>query len=182
MRWQSRSIATFHDSLSRLLPLTSCWIESRYPNTDWRCRRRTSPTALASSCPRGEQILAGTFHATWTAPISSPVPTDEQLDEFLDQLNRAVPSLKLTRDDVRRVHAGLLPAASPRSRSTATRPVIHDHSTGGGPQGLYSISGVKYTTARCVAKQTLQLIEQRHPDWQTDERSISTSTNGSPLA
>jgi glycerol-3-phosphate dehydrogenase len=33
--------------------------------------------------------------------------------------------------------------------------VIHDHGAAGGPQGLFSVSGVKFTTARLVAQKTL---------------------------
>jgi glycerol-3-phosphate dehydrogenase len=36
--------------------------------------------------------------------------------------------------------------------------VIHDHGAHGGPPGCYSISGVKFTTARRVAEQTLRTI------------------------
>ncbi len=115
--------------------------------------------------PRGDHTLAGTFHAPWTDTIRSPRPTDQQLELFLDELNLAIPSLRVTRADILRVHAGLLPASGTASSSTANRPVIHDHGMVGGPTGLYSVSGVKYTTARCVAQQTLQMIERRQPSW-----------------
>jgi glycerol-3-phosphate dehydrogenase len=36
--------------------------------------------------------------------------------------------------------------------------VVHDHGSNGGPHGLYSISGVKFTTARRVAEVTLHTI------------------------
>jgi glycerol-3-phosphate dehydrogenase len=140
------------------------------------------PNRTCFLLPRGDRTLAGTYHAAWTGPIRHPTPTDQQLEEFLDQLNRAVPSLKLAQADVLKIHAGLLPAARPASRSTATRPIVHDHCETGGPMGLYSVSGVKYTTARCVAKQTLRMIAKRQPDWQSSDEPLIRSVNPADLS
>ena len=38
------------------------------------------------------------------------------------------------------------------------REIIRDHGASGGPIGVYSVSGVKFTTARLVAEKTLKLI------------------------
>jgi glycerol-3-phosphate dehydrogenase len=40
----------------------------------------------------------------------------------------------------------------------AIREVVYDHGARGGPRGLYSVSGVKFTTARLVAAKTLRAI------------------------
>jgi glycerol-3-phosphate dehydrogenase len=69
-----------------------------------------------------------------------------------------VPGLELTRDDVVRVDAGLLPAKARGTEETAGRDVILDHAATGGPSGLWSVSGVKYTTARRVAERTLRRV------------------------
>lgn len=134
------------------------------------------PNRTCFLVPRHDRILAGTFHATWSAPITRPEPTEHQLLDFLDQLNQAAPTLNLSLRDILRVDAGLLPAAREGSSSTATRPVIHDHGTAQGPNGLYSICGVKYTTARCVAEQTLQMIQEKQPAWQSADPSVITNT------
>jgi len=44
------------------------------------------------------------------------------------------------------------------------RDVVIDHSQLGGPKGLYSISGIKFTTARLVAERTLNMVfpQQKH--------------------
>lgn len=108
--------------------------------------------------PRQNRLLAGTFHASCDSYPASPVPTEGQIDQLLADLNSAVPMLELTRDDVVRVDAGLLPAKRPGEEDTAVRDVILNHAASGGPYGLWSVSGVKYTTARLVAEQTLRLI------------------------
>ncbi len=107
------------------------------------------------------RVLAGTFHAP-LPEAALPEEIEESLvATFLDRLNAAVPSLELARDDVLRVHWGLLPAARQGGEALASRPVIHDHGADGGPRGLVSVSGVKLTTARQVAEATLRRLFAR---------------------
>jgi glycerol-3-phosphate dehydrogenase len=108
--------------------------------------------------PRKGRILAGTFHAACNGYPTSSAPSDGQIDCFLADLNVAVPGLELTRDDVVRVDAGLLPAKARGTEEPAVRDVILDHAATGGPSGLWSVSGVKYTTARRVAERTLRRV------------------------
>jgi glycerol-3-phosphate dehydrogenase len=89
---------------------------------------------------------------------ASPDPTEQQINRLLDDLNQAIPGFDVGRDDVLRVYSGLLPARKGGSAVTADRPVTVDHARTGGPLGLWSISGVKYTTARLVAEQTLRRV------------------------
>jgi glycerol-3-phosphate dehydrogenase len=104
------------------------------------------------------RILAGTYHMSWSGPVTAPEPDAARIAEFLGQLNRSLPALKLSVHDVLHVFAGFLPAKSAGSPEQATRPQGRDHSRYRGPAGLFSVSGVKYTTARAVALQTLRRI------------------------
>lgn len=110
--------------------------------------------------PYKGRIMAGTGHAELSGeplPGSADArPSEVQLGHFLADLNAALPTLELTPEMILRVHAGLLPAAHPETDELAVREVIHDHDRAGGPRGLFSISGVKFTTARLVAEKTLQ--------------------------
>jgi glycerol-3-phosphate dehydrogenase len=54
------------------------------------------------------------------------------------------------------VYSGLLPATEQGSTELTSKPLIHDHGGNGGARGLFSVSGVKYTTARDVAEKTLR--------------------------
>ena len=102
------------------------------------------------------RIFAGTSHAPCTEYPAASEPSPEQLARFLSDLNLAVPSLELTLEDVVRTYSGLLPAARPRTEELATRFTLFDHGAAAGPEGLWSVSGVKYTTARRVAERTLR--------------------------
>lgn len=109
--------------------------------------------------PWNGRVLAGTFHTPWTGPADAePRPDESLIAEFLSDVNRCVPGLDWRPEDVRRVLSGLLPAAEPGAAETAHRAVCHDHSKAGGPRGLFSVSGVKYTTARLEAQRTLQRV------------------------
>jgi glycerol-3-phosphate dehydrogenase len=104
-------------------------------------------------------VLAGTVHRARSA-IDCP-PTGEEIRAFLDDLNSCWPGSDLEPDDVLRVHWGTVPAARRGSPELARRPVVHDHAAAGGPSGLVSVSGVKWTTARLVAERTLRLVAAR---------------------
>jgi glycerol-3-phosphate dehydrogenase len=100
-------------------------------------------------------MFIGTGHSPWNGPVENPQPSHEQLRVMLDDLNSAAPGLELEHENIVRVCAGLLPAAGPDSANLSKRPVILAHAGSGGPKGLYSICGVKFTTARLVAEKTL---------------------------
>jgi glycerol-3-phosphate dehydrogenase len=104
------------------------------------------------------KILAGTGHASWLTGEREPIPSTDQVLGFLNDLNSAVPGLSLCLDDIVRIFSGFLPATEEGSTSLAAREVIVDHGNNSGPQGFYSVSGVKFTTARIVAEKTLSRI------------------------
>jgi glycerol-3-phosphate dehydrogenase len=86
------------------------------------------------------------------------MPSPGEMEEFLEDLNMAVPSLKAKKEDILRVFPGLQSAKKEGGTDFAVRDVIIDHSDHGGPNGFYSVSGVKLTTARRVAEKTLTRI------------------------
>jgi glycerol-3-phosphate dehydrogenase len=120
--------------------------------------------AVAPKKPKGRtyflvpwkgMILAGTGHAPWADSSRPPAPTIEQLQEFLDDLNLAIPSLAASQADILQIFPGLLPATDEGNTTLSTQEIVVDHGQVGGPKGLYSVSGVKFTTARLVAEKIL---------------------------
>ncbi len=100
-------------------------------------------------------IFAGTGHEAWLGKPDRPLPTRTQLTAFINALNQAIPGLELQLEDIGRVFAGFLPATAVGSNKLTKREVIVDHGKAGGPTGLYSVGGIKFTTARLVAEKIL---------------------------
>jgi glycerol-3-phosphate dehydrogenase len=131
-------------------------------------REPPSQTALAVCGPAPDSqtyflypwkggTLAGTFHAA----CGPDADIDEILvPRFLEELAAALPGFAPRREEVSRVLWGFLPARREGSRVLAVRERIVHHQDRGGPAGLFSVSGVKFTTARLVAEKTLGKIQQ----------------------
>jgi glycerol-3-phosphate dehydrogenase len=104
--------------------------------------------------------LIGTFYSPHRGPASLCQVTGDEIASWLDEINEACPSLGLTRDDVFRVLAGLLPrgrGGTPEEPQYSKRFRIIDHRQTHGVQGLLSVVGVKFTTARGVAERAVNL-------------------------
>lgn len=111
------------------------------------------------------KLVAGTGHAPCAGvEARQPQPADADLQAFLDDLNEALPDLGLTTDAIERVYAGYLPVERTEPLVLADHPVTVDHGRQGGPAGLVSLSGVKYTTARAVAERTVRYMTDRYLD------------------
>ncbi|MBN1826125.1 MAG: glycerol-3-phosphate dehydrogenase/oxidase [Candidatus Eisenbacteria bacterium] len=88
--------------------------------------------------------------------LERPAVREEQVEGFLAELRRARPGLGLRREDAAFVHTGLLPAderAAARGEwKLTTKARLIDHAREGGPAGLLSVVGIKFTMARRVAE------------------------------
>jgi glycerol-3-phosphate dehydrogenase len=78
------------------------------------------------------------------------------INAFLHDLNLAVPKLQVTLNDILHVFSGYLPVKLSGGVELTKREVIIDHAETGGLKGLYSVSGIKFTTARRVADKVLK--------------------------
>jgi glycerol-3-phosphate dehydrogenase len=105
--------------------------------------------------PSGNELLVGTGHAAWNGDRAKLAPAEAELERFLAAVNRAAPALALSMRDVRRTLAGLLPTTARGSAELTQRPTVVDHGARGGVAGLYTVVGIKYTTARATARKLL---------------------------
>lgn len=107
---------------------------------------------------RGHAIV-GTGHHGIDADGGARTAQRPQVEEFLSQANRAFPRARLGMDDIRLIHWGLLPAAPGAGRHDALlkASVVADHRSDG-IQGLISVLGVRYTTARDTARQAIDTV------------------------
>lgn len=109
--------------------------------------------------PIGRRTLAGTYHCPASAP--GTVPTDKQVLDFLGDLSAAVLDFEVTSEDVLRILPGTLPATHPGTTDLKRRAVWRDEGDDGGPDGLFTLIGVKYTTAPVAAERAINRIIER---------------------
>lgn len=101
--------------------------------------------------------MIGTLYNVCDANPDSWQVDEGEIDSLLQQINQAYPPAQLTRDDVAFVHGGLLPQTGVSNGGEpllAKRYCIRDHAPQG-YQGLWSVTGVKYTTSRDIAQKVL---------------------------
>jgi glycerol-3-phosphate dehydrogenase len=99
------------------------------------------------------RTLLGTDYEPADGPPGDP-------RDFLAECGRAFPWASLTSSRVTLVHEGLVPGRGGPA-GLATRPRLHDHEAEDGLPGLVTVQGVKYTTARSVAEQAVDLVLRR---------------------
>jgi glycerol-3-phosphate dehydrogenase len=119
-------------------------------------QRSGAPTLFLR--PWKGMLFAGTIHEPWNKVEKNPMPSANSVHNFINDLNSSIPKLNISENDILHIYAGLLPAKSEGSSKLAVREVILDHSRRKGPKGLYSLSGVKFTTARLVSLKALDFI------------------------
>jgi glycerol-3-phosphate dehydrogenase len=112
--------------------------------------------------PWRNHSLVGTTHFPFTGDADHFTITEKDIHEFINEVNAAYPPAGLKRDDVSFFYAGLLPMAPNSDHQGDVRLVKHyticDHRKEDGLEGLVTVVGVKYTTARDVAAKTIDLI------------------------
>lgn len=123
--------------------------------------------------------IAGTKHLPFTGAPDDYTVDAQTLQDFLDDINSAYPAAALTLNDVRFVHWGFLPADDTTSGPVKLlrRGKIYDHRQDG-LDGLLTVVGVKYTSARYVAEQVLNLIQNKLSLSQTQCQTHTTPLFG----
>lgn len=105
--------------------------------------------------PWRDRALLGTDYAPADTLAG---PTD--VERILVKAARAFPWASLARGDVALVHRGHVPATRDAVQ-LLTRQLVVDHERTDGVAGLVSMVGVKYTTARAVGEQAVDLAVAR---------------------
>jgi glycerol-3-phosphate dehydrogenase len=112
--------------------------------------------------PWREYTLIGTSYKPFSGTPENCIVREEDIQDLLDECNEACPEARLSIEDVSFCHKGLLPLRntrkSSRKPSLAKKHWIVDHSREQGISGLISVIGVKYTMARSLAEETIDLV------------------------
>jgi glycerol-3-phosphate dehydrogenase len=110
---------------------------------------------------RGHTLI-GVWHVVHHGGPDEYSVTERDLDEFLEEVNLAYPSLDLTLKDISIWNAGLIlfgdKNSNGNSLSFGKRSLLIDHEKDYRVSGLISLIGVRYTTARGMAKKAVDLV------------------------
>jgi glycerol-3-phosphate dehydrogenase len=114
--------------------------------------------------PWRNHSLIGTTNSPYAGDLDSVRPTESDVASLLADVNTALPGASLARQDVRYSFAGLYPLVEEVIRpevyqGTGEYQVV-DHALGG-VDGLISVLGSKYTTARKVSQSGADLLERK---------------------
>ncbi len=116
--------------------------------------------------PWRDYTLIGVWHKLFPGHPDATVIEDEELDDWIREINDCYPALALRRDQVVYRNCGLVPfgdgtiGTSELSFGKESRYV--DHRRAHGIEGLVTLIGIRYTTARGDAGRALDfLLEQR---------------------
>ncbi len=110
---------------------------------------------------RGRSLI-GTTDVPFDKKPNEVTVTRKDIKDFLDDINQALPKLHLTSGDVYYAFAGLYPLTTLSIKTdtyqgTGDYQVI-DHGRSDGIEGIITVLGAKYTTARKVAEKAADLV------------------------
>ncbi|NOX91025.1 MAG: FAD-dependent oxidoreductase [Gammaproteobacteria bacterium] len=109
--------------------------------------------------PWRDGCIIGTWYFSDTGEPEDRELTEEELTSCIAQVNSAFPALHLCREEITRIHLGRLPVEPDSPDTGEPEPQknfkIVSAEEQGGAKGLFGVQGVKYTTARDVAKRVL---------------------------
>ena len=105
------------------------------------------------------RVLVGTGHDRFDGAPDDVIARRPEVARFLSEVNQAFPGLAIGLDDVSLVHRGLLPARDGTGSHVRLlkKSTVRDHRADG-IDGLLSILGVRYTTARDTARQAVETV------------------------
>jgi glycerol-3-phosphate dehydrogenase len=155
--------------------------------------RHRDPNAIVSRgrrhlfiIPWREHTLVGSSHLVYEGVPDEFAVTEQEMQELLDELNECYPPCGLTRQDVSFCNAGLVPMyeSEPGSRDVrlAKDYRIVDHAQSDGVDGLVSMVGVRFTTARLVAEKAVDLVARKLGRRLPDARTAVTPLYGGEIA
>jgi glycerol-3-phosphate dehydrogenase len=122
------------------------------------------------------RALFGTWESDRACDPDDNTVNEADVSSFMAELNQAFPALDLTRADVTLVHRGVVPAVAHGDRVSAQgHDRILDHSENG-VEGLVTVSGAKYTTARAVAERVTTRLMSK-----LQQKPVASRTASTPL-
>ncbi|MDZ7260647.1 MAG: glycerol-3-phosphate dehydrogenase/oxidase, partial [candidate division KSB1 bacterium] len=112
--------------------------------------------------PWRDYTIIGTNHLPYQGDQDSYKVTESEIQDFLSAVNQAYPAANIKREEVTFFSGGFLPMAGQNPDTGQLILEKHykicDHAEADRIAGLITVVGVKYTTARDVARKTIDLV------------------------
>jgi glycerol-3-phosphate dehydrogenase len=126
--------------------------------------------------PWRERALFGTWESAGTCDPEDTGVSEREIAAFIAELNKAFPALDLSMADVTLVHRGVVPAAVHGDHvALEGHEQIRDHAAQGF-EGLLTVAGTKFTTARGVAQRVTDTALSK-----LGQKSVPCRTSTTPL-
>jgi glycerol-3-phosphate dehydrogenase len=125
------------------------------------------------------RALFGTWESSGVCSADAVNPPEAEIDAFVREIAAAFPGFHLEREDVTLVHRGIVPAVLDRRGGVRLdgHQLVRDHATEASQlEGLISVAGTKYTTARAVAEEITDRVITK-----LGRRAIPCHTSNTPL-
>jgi len=138
-------------------------------------------TRVLFATPWRGYTIVGTYHRPYIGEPDEMHVTEKEIHDFLKEINSAFPGYSIQREDVVFFHKGFLPMDGVNSKTGEVELTkhyrIYDHSSEDGVDGLISVLGVKYTTARDVAERAVDFVfkklNRRNPGSTSHEKVLA---------
>jgi glycerol-3-phosphate dehydrogenase len=115
--------------------------------------------------PWRAKSLIGTFQAPQDGNPDDIKVSERELQQYIQEINAAFPEAAIQRRDVHFIYRGLLPITNERAVNGDINLMKHfaiiDHAEEHDVEGLLSVRGVKYSTARDVAEKVVDLAGRK---------------------
>ncbi|MEZ4659950.1 MAG: glycerol-3-phosphate dehydrogenase C-terminal domain-containing protein [Caldilineaceae bacterium] len=112
--------------------------------------------------PWRDYTLVGVWHVVFNGRPEEFTVTEQDLQSFIDEVNVSYPGIDLSLDDVSMWNAGLTlfgeNTADAKDLSYGKRSILLDHAKEHGIEGLISLIGVRFTTARGMAEKAVDMV------------------------
>lgn len=134
--------------------------------------------------PWRDYSIIGTAYTMADPNADNDLANERDISFLLNEFNQVSPERKLSKQDVSFAHGGFLPVSKNSTNNHALKLAenyeITDHSQDG-YDGLISVKGVKYTTARDVAEKTVDYLLQKLGYEFVPSRSTKTRLYGGDI-
>ncbi len=144
----------------QIIPTYALGVLSR-PEANGNGQASKKKRQLLFIAPWRNYSLVGTKHVHCDGSPDNYQVSEKEIQDFIDQINGAYPGAALKREDVYWVHWGFLPAEDNQHDVDKVKLVrqgqAYDHQKDDGIDGLITVIGVKYTSARYVAQKAVDL-------------------------